>query len=85
MYGSQASVAGYRIGLSTVSGQAGRREFRGQRAFTIGLAADSSWLVPSRDVAVGALGAYTALARRHGLVAATRLRNRWGRYRGETD
>ena len=85
MYGSQASVAGYRIGLSTVSGQAGRREFRGQRAFTIGLAADSSWLVPSRDVAVGALGAYTALARRHGLVAATRLRNRGGRYRGETD
>lgn len=82
MHGSPTSVAGYRIGVGTVSGQAGRREFRGQRAFTIGLAADSSWLVPSRDVAVGVVGAYAALARRHGLVAATRLRNRLARYRG---
>ncbi|RZT85496.1 glycosyltransferase involved in cell wall biosynthesis [Pseudonocardia sediminis] len=73
--GSRETVAGYRISAATVSGRAGRREFRAQRAFTAALAADPAWRVPRRDAVVGVLGAYAALARRHALVLATRLRN----------
>lgn len=72
--GSQESVAGYRISADTVSGRAGRREFRAQRAFTTALAADPAWQVPRADAVVGTAGAYAALARRHALVLATRFR-----------
>lgn len=74
LHGIGESVAGYRISASTVSGRAGRAEFRGQRTFTAELA--RRWHVPRQDVVRGAVGAYTALARRLGLVAVTRWR-RW--------
>lgn len=73
-HGIGETVAGYRISASTVSGRAGRAEFRGQREFTAELA--HAWQVPAQDHVRGAVGAYTALARRLGLVAVTRWRQR---------
>ncbi len=72
LHGVGETVAGFRISASTVSGRAGRAEFRGQRMFTTELA--RTWRVPRQDVVRGAVGAYTALARRLGLVAVTRWR-----------
>jgi glycosyltransferase involved in cell wall biosynthesis len=75
-HGHGETVAGYRISASTVSGQAGRAEFRGQRSFTTELA--GRWGVPRHDLVRGTLGAYTALARRLGLVVVSRWRQRRG-------
>ncbi|TCK24710.1 glycosyltransferase family 2 protein [Pseudonocardia endophytica] len=71
-HGVGETVAGYRISASTVSGQAGREEFRGQRTFTTELA--DRWDLPRQDVVRGTVGAYTALARRLGLVVVSRWR-----------
>lgn len=75
LHGIGDTVAGYRISTATVSGKAGRREFRAQREFTASLAREHGWHVRRRDAVVGAAGAYAALARRHALVVATRLRS----------
>ena len=80
LHGVGETVAGYRISASTVSGRAGRAEFRGQRSFTAELADD--WSLPRRDVVRGTAGAYAALARRLGLVAVTRWRQ-WRRPRAD--
>lgn len=74
LHGIGETVAGYRISASTVSGRAGRTEFRGQRTFTAEVA--GRWRVPRQDVVRGTVGAYTALGRRLGLVAVTRWRKR---------
>jgi hypothetical protein len=74
--GLQESLGGLRIHPSSLSGAAGRREFRAQRAFTAALAEDDRWTVRRRDVLVGGLGAYGALARRHALFVVSRLRHR---------
>jgi hypothetical protein len=74
--GLDESLGGLRIHPGSVSGAAGRPQFRAQRAFTTALAEDDRWTVRRRDVLAGGIGAYGALARRHALFVFSRLRNR---------
>jgi glycosyltransferase involved in cell wall biosynthesis len=77
LYGVGETVGCYRISAATVSGRAGRAEFRDQRSFTNEVA--GQWGLSRRDVVRGTVGAYTALGRRLGLVAVTRWRRRRAR------
>ena len=72
LHGIADTVAGFRISTATVSGRAGHAEFRSQRSFSTEMA--RRWQVPRQDVVRGTIGAYTALARRLGLIAITRWR-----------
>lgn len=76
LHGIDATVGGYRISAGTVSGRAGRAEFRSQRTFSTEVA--GHWRLPRQDVVRGTVGAYAALGRRLGLVAVARWRRRRG-------
>jgi glycosyltransferase involved in cell wall biosynthesis len=76
LVGLRESLGGFRIHPASLSGAAGRRQFRAQRAFTAALAGDKRWAVRRRDALAGGIGAYGALARRHALFVFSRLRHR---------
>lgn len=73
LLGIRGPVAACRIHVPSA---AGRHRVREQRAFTAALAGSPDWQVERRDLALGAVGARAADARRRGQVAATGLRDR---------
>ncbi|MCW0216001.1 MAG: glycosyltransferase [Pseudonocardia sp.] len=74
LVGFRESLGGFRIHPGSLSGEAGKAQFRAQRAFTAALSGDDRWAVRRSDALVGGIGAYGALARRHALFVLSGLR-----------
>ncbi|MDQ4115652.1 MAG: hypothetical protein M3235_01680, partial [Actinomycetota bacterium] len=78
MHGDRRTAGAFRVHADSESAAATREQFAIQRRFTENLVRDAGPVIRRRDVVVGRVGAYGALARRYALFLTASLRHRAG-------
>ena len=79
LYGDRRTMGAFRVHGDSESAAATREQFQIQRQYTDELIREAGPVIRRRDLAAGAVGAYTALARRYVLFLTASMRQRQDR------